>query len=224
MSIAVITNLKAMPYKAERIAASALMLAVLILPQHFLHGFDHMGWFLYVGMILWYIYIPLAIDHDMIDDGGMRNIWVAPLITGLFMLPVSFAQQYTVGFHVIASLAFVVSTILIEGWNNIQSNRKVLFELNPKVSLYEYEDTKYGVLGLVVLGGILSFVSSMEPMIVAAFSFGTLVFITVETVKINDTFKSHINFERNRIEREEREARAKELEKFMNIDDEEYYD
>lgn len=67
----------------------------------------------------------------------------------------------------------------------------------------------------------------MEPMIVAAFSFGTLVFIAVETVKINNTFKSYIYYiyyERNRIEREEREARAKELAKFMNIDDEEYYD
>lgn len=64
----------------------------------------------------------------------------------------------------------------------------------------------------------------MEPMIVAAFSFGTLVFIAVETVKINNTFKSYIYSERNRIEREEREARAKELAKFMNIDDEEYYD
>lgn len=63
----------------------------------------------------------------------------------------------------------------------------------------------------------------MEPMIVAAFSFGTLVFIAVETVKINNTFKSYIYYERNRIEREEREARAKELAKFMNIDDEEYY-
>lgn len=64
----------------------------------------------------------------------------------------------------------------------------------------------------------------MEPMIVAAFSFGTLVFIAVETVKINNTFKSYIYSERNSIEREEREARAKELAKFMNIDDEEYYD
>lgn len=64
----------------------------------------------------------------------------------------------------------------------------------------------------------------MEPMIVAAFSFGTLVFIAVETVKINNTFKSYIYYERNRIEREEREALAKELAKFMNIDDEEYYD
>jgi hypothetical protein len=64
----------------------------------------------------------------------------------------------------------------------------------------------------------------MEPMIVAAFSFGTLVFIAVETVKINDTFKSYINSERNRIEREELEARESTLEKFLNIDDEEYYD
>lgn len=224
MSIAVVTNLKAMPYKAERIAAASLMLTVLILPQYFLHGFDYMGWFLKVGMVLWYIYLPLAIDHDMIDNDGMKNIWVAPLITGLFMLPISFAQQYTVGFHVVASLAFVVSTILIEGWCNIQVNRKVLFELNPKVSLYEYEDTKYGVLGLVVIGGVLSFVSGMEPMIVASFSLGTLVFIAVETVKINDTFKSYINSERNRIEREEREARESTLEKFLNIDDEEYYD
>lgn len=220
MTIALITNLKAMPYKAERIAAASLMLTVLILPQYFLHGFEYMDWFLKIGMILWYIYLPLAIDHDMIDDGGMRNIWVAPLITGLFMLPISFAQQYTVGFHVVASLAFVVSTILIEGWCNIQSNRKVLLELNPKVSLYEYEDTKYGVLGLVVLGGILSAVSGMEPMIVAAFSLGTLIFIAVETVKINDTFKSYINFERNRIEREEREAQEEALEKFMNINGE----
>ena len=224
MTIALITNLKAMPCKAERIAAASLMLTVLILPQYFLHGFEYMDWFLKVAMILWYIYIPLAIDHDMLDHDAIRHIWVAPLIAGLVMLPISFAQQYTVGFHVIASLSFVVSTILIEGWCNIKTNRQVLFELNPKVSLYEYEDTKYGVMGLVVLGGILSAVSGMEPMIVASFSFGTLVFITVETVKINDVFKSYINSERNRIEREEREARAKELEKFMNIDDEEYYD
>ena len=224
MITAFINNIKAMPCKAERIAAAALMLVTILLPQHFLHGFDHMGWFLYVGMILWYIYIPLAIDHDMLDSGSIKYIWVAALITGLTMLPISFAQQYTVGFHIVAAAAFITSTLLIEAWCHIQENRKVLFELNPKVSLYEYEDTKYGVLGLVVLGGILSFASGMEPMIVAAFSFGTLVFIAVETVKINDTFKSYINSERNRIEREEREARESTLEKFLNIDDEEYYD
>lgn len=224
MTIALITNLKAMPYKAERIAAASLMLTVLITPQYFLHGFDYMDWFLKIGMVLWYIYLPLAIDHDMIDNRGMSNIWVAPLITGLFMLPISFAQQYTVGFHVVASLAFVVSTILIEGWCNIQANRKILFELNPKVSLYEYEDTKYGVLGLVVLGGILSAVSGMEPMIVASFSLGTLIFIAVETVKINDVFKSYINSEHNRIERERQEADKKAWEETFRIDEEDYRD
>lgn len=215
----IINNIKAMPCKVERIVAASLLLVTILLPQHLLHGFDHMGKLPCVGMILMYIYLPLAIDHDMLDSGSIKYIWIASMITGLTMLPISFAQQYTVGFHIIAVVAFITSTILIESWCHIQINRKVLFELNPEVSLYEYEDTKYGVLGLVVIGGILSAISRMEPMIVAAFSFGTLVFITVETVKLNDTFKSYINFERNRIEREEREVWAEELKQFMNIGD-----
>lgn len=225
MSItAFINNLKELPCKAERFAAGVSLMSLIILQQHVLQGFDHMSWFAKVGVALWYLWIPFAIDHDRRITKSMQNLWISAIVANLVVLPISFAQPYTVGFHIIASSAFVVSMVMMDSWYNIQESRRTLSELNDDISLYEYEEMRFVVGVLVIVGTLLGFVSDMEPMIVATFSFGILIYIAVEMGKIEGTYKSYIYSERNRIEREEQEARAKELEKFMNINDEEYYD
>lgn len=200
MTIALITNIKNMPYKPARLIGGIILTLGIMIPQALIHGVDQMSHFSAFLQALLYMALPFFLDEEMIDEWTLRNLWISTSIAAVVLLPLSFAQPLTIGFNIMMFLAVVVITIVVQAYHEIIGRKKQLFDLNPDCDLYHYHEAKFIVPVIVIIGGLFMAVSRMEPMIVVMVMGLLVAYYAHETIELNETYKRFISSEKQKQE------------------------